>query len=544
MELRQYYLIVRRWLWLILLCTVLGAGSAFFVSTQTTPVYEASATLLIQQAPSGDGSDYQDILTSERLARTYSEMISGRPVMQSVIDQLGLAESPNDLAKQLTVELVRDTQLIRLKVEDENPHQAARIADAVAQAFVGRIDAMQDARYTESMASLQEQMDELSTLMEETEAKIDDLEDDGFGQDEDAEIARLENILAGYRNTYSQLVQNYEELRVTAARSTDDVVLFEEAEASDSPVRPRTMMNTALAAVVGAMLGVGTAFLIEYLDDTVRTPDDVQSATGLSVLGAIGEIEDEGRELVMVSEPLSPVAEAFRKLRSNVEFLNVDRPLRTLLVTSASPMEGKTLISLNLAAAMAQSGKRTVLVEADLRRPRVAPVLKLSSQIGLTHALLERRLDGKLQTSGVERLRFLAAGETAPNPPDLLGSDRMGKLLEQLAEDADVVIIDSPPVLPVADSVLLAPKVDGVVLLVDVAETTRTAAEQAAESLRRAGANLVGVVLNNVPANGGYGSYYYYHGYGYESYHGDSSEPRKRSKGPIAAIRRVLKRRT
>jgi non-specific protein-tyrosine kinase len=171
-------------------------------------------------------------------------------------------------------------------------------------------------------------------------------------------------------------------------------------------------------------------------------------------------------------------------------------------------------------------------------------VLKLSSQIGLTHALLERRLDGKLQTSGVERLRFLAAGETAPNPPDLLGSDRMGKLLEQLAEDADVVIIDSPPVLPVADSVLLAPKVDGVVLLVDVAETTRTAAEQAAESLRRAGANLVGVVLNNVPANGGYGSYYYYHGYGYESYHGDSSEPRKRSKGPIAAIRRVLKRRT
>ncbi|MEA3377663.1 MAG: GNVR domain-containing protein, partial [Chloroflexota bacterium] len=298
-----------------MLCTVLGAGAAFVVSTQTTPVYEASATLLVHQAPSGDGSDYQNLLTSERLARTYSEMLTGRPIMERVIDELALDETAEELAERVTVELVRDTQLIRLKVEHTDPGIAARAANAVAEAFVAYTETLQQSRYAESMSSLQAQMDDLARLIEETEGKLEAL-----GRDEAAEEARLEGILAGYRNTYSTLVQNYEAMRVTAARSADDVLVYEEARVPRRPVRPRTLMNTALAAVVGAMIGVGTAFLIEYLDDSVRSPEDVERAAGLETVGVIGQAGGE-EELVMVHRPLSPVAEGFRKLRTNLEFL-------------------------------------------------------------------------------------------------------------------------------------------------------------------------------------------------------------------------------
>jgi len=352
LELRQYYFIVRRWLWLIVLCTVLGAGSAFGVSSHTTPVYQASTTLLVQQAPSGDGSDYQNILTSERLARTYSEMLKARPILQRVIDQLGLDQTPGDLADDVSVELVRDTQLIRLRVEHTDPATAARAANAVAEAFVSYNESLKQSRFIESMESLQRQTDNLTRLIDETEERIDAL-----GPGQEAEEARLEGILAGYRNTYSTLVQNYEAMRVSAAQSADDVVLFEAAETPRSPIRPRTLMNTALAAVVGAMIGFGTAFLIEYLDDTVKSPDDVEQVAGLSVLGAINRFK--GEELIASKDPLSPVAEAFRTLRTNIRYSGLDEPIRTLLVTSAGPTEGKSVLVSNLATVMAQGSSRS-----------------------------------------------------------------------------------------------------------------------------------------------------------------------------------------
>jgi non-specific protein-tyrosine kinase len=539
-ELRQYYFIIRRWLWLIAVCTVLGAGAAFLVSQRTTPVYQASATLLVQRAPSGDGSDYQDILTSERLARTYSEMLKGRPVMEDVIERLGLRERPEDLAGRLSVELVRDTQLIRLNVEHTEPAQAARVANAVADAFVARIEGLQQQRYAESMGSLRQEIDDLARLIEETERKIEDL---GVvvGEAEAAEEARLEGILAGYRNTYSTLVQNYESMRVTAARTADDVTLYEEANAPRSPVRPRAMMNTALAGVVGAMIGLGTAFLIEYLDDSIRSPRDVEQATGLETVGTIGRSSAEG-ELVVAQQPLSPVAEGFRKLRTNMEFLGIEGELRSVLVTSPGPREGKSTVAANLAAAAAQAGRFVILVEGDLRQPGAGRAFKRASSVGLTNALLEGRLNGKIQATEVKGLRFLAAGEEPPNPAEMLGSRRMREILEDLVAEADLVIIDSAPVLPVADSVVLGQQVDGVLLVVDVGRTRRSAAEQAVEGLRQAGANVVGAVLNNVTS--GSGSYTYY-GYGndYGGYYGGNGDRHSEGNGKslLARAKRALR---
>jgi capsular exopolysaccharide synthesis family protein len=540
LELRWYFLVIRRWLWLIVVCTLLGATSAFLISSRMPPVYSASATLLVYQVGS---DDYRAVLTSELLARTYSQMLSGRAVLEAVIAQLELEETPGALAGRVEVKLVPDTQLIQLSVEHTDPTRAALIANAIAEAFIVQIQALQEERYADSLAGMQEQIVELSVLMEETRTRIDALMSTPRTTQEQTESARLETILAGYRNTYATLQQNYEQMRLTAAQSADNVVVVETAQAPKSPARPRMLMNTALATVVGAMVAVGVVLLVEYLDDTIKTPDDVSRTLGQGTLGTIGRLTKGGEELVVDAQPFSPGAEAFRVLRTNIRFSGVDRPLRTLLVTSPGPTEGKSIAVANLAVAMAQAGLSVVALDADLRRPRLHQLFDLDpSREGLTRALLEGSLNGRLHFPllRLKRLRVLPSGELPPNPAELLGSQRMQELLAGLAQQVDVVLIDGPPVLPVADAAVLAQAVDGVLLVLYAGKTRRENARQAVESLRQVGANLVGVILNAVPTHKG--NYYYYH-----EHDGDGRGRRKhrlrRWKGPLAVVQRLLGRR-
>jgi capsular exopolysaccharide synthesis family protein len=537
------FTVIRRWLWLIVACTLLATISAFVVTFGIPPVYSASATLLVHQVADTGMSDYGAILASERLARTYSQMLSGRSVMEAVIARLELEETPDALAKRVKGKAVPDTQLIRLSVEHTDPTQAALIANTIAEAFIVQNQALRKERYADSLASMQEQMIELSALIEETQAKIDVMGTPRTAQ------AHLETILAGYRSTYATLQRNYEQMRLTAAQATDNVIVAETARVPENPI-PRPTLYTALAAVVGAMLAVGMAFLLEHLDDTIKTPDDVRQRLGLDTLGAIGRLAKGGEELVVAAQPLSPIAETFRVLCTNIRFSSVDRPLRTLLVTSPGVLEGKSITVANLAVAMVQAGLRVVAVDADLRRPRLHHLFGLDLGHegtderlwwGLSGSLLEGRTDGQLHPTQVEGLTILPSGELPPNPAELMGSQQIQQLLHQLAQEVDVVLIDSPPVLPVADATALAQAVDGVLLVLEAGYTRRGAARQAVDSLRQVGANLVGVVLNAVPIHKG--SYYY----SYNGYHGNGKgrpkhRPRWR-KGPLATVWRLFGRR-
>ena len=541
-ELVWVFRVIRRWLWLIVGCVLLTTTSAFAISSRMPPVYSASVTLLVQVAPGTGASDYSAIRASELLAGTYSQMLTGRPVLEAVIAGLELEETPGALAERVEVKLVPDTQLIRLSVEHTDPTRAALIANAIAEAFIAQIQTLQVERYADSITSMQEQIVELSTLIEETQAAIDALSTPRTTQ-EQTELAHLETILAGYRNTYATLQQNYEQMRLTAAQSTDSLVVVETAQVPKRPVQRRTLY-TALAAVVGAMVAVGVAFLLEYLDDTIKTPDDVSQTLGQGTLGTIGRLAKKEEELVVVAQPFSPVTEAFRVLRTNIRFSSVDRPLRTLLVTSPGAAEGKSIAVANLAVTMAQAGLSVVALDADLRRPRLHQLFDLDpSREGLTRALLEGSLNGRLHPPllRLKRLRVLPSGELPPNPAELLGSQRMQELLHELAQQVDVVLIDGPPVLPVADAAVLAQAVDGVLLMLYAGHTRRETARHAVESLRQVGANLVGVVLNAVPTHKS--SYYYYH----QGYHEDESGRRKhrlrRWKGPLAAVQRLFGRR-
>ena len=543
MELRQYFSIIWKWLWLIVLGTFLAGGTAYVVSKNMTPIYQASATLLISEARSPEMSDYTSLLTSERLAKTYSELLKKRPIMEEVIKRFDLALTPGELAETVSVQLVRDTQLIELRVDGTDPQLATSIANEIPQVFIGQTEAMQSTRFAGSKENLAKQMTVLEADMESIQQAIDELR--SSKAPDQAELARLQGNLAQYQNSYSSLLKSYEEIRLAEAEAIDSVIVVEPSQVPKNPIKPRTLMNTLLAAVVGCMLAVGVAFLIEYLDDTIKTPDDVKRTTNLPTLGAVTRIEGAEIEdkLVTADHPRSPVSEAYRILRTNLQFSAVDKPLKTLLVTSANPIEGKSLTAANLGVVMAQAGLSTIIIDADLRRPIQHRIFQLTREDGLTNALLHSNPDpgGYLQATKVENLHVLTSGPVPPNPSELLGSERMRRLIEHLKEQADMLIFDSPPCRAVTDAAVLSSQVDGVLLVVDAGASRRELATRAVEDLRKVGGNVLGAVLNKVsPRGSGYYYYYYYSKEGERTERRKHRSLRKRLSKRIPVLKRFL----
>ena len=509
MELRQYALLLRKWLWLVVICTVVAGGTAYGVSKNSTPIYQASATLLVNQASNPvSGAGYQDILTSERLAKTYANLLTGWPMLDETARRLGV--DAKDLEKTVTVSSVRDTQLLEIQVEGPNPQLIVQIANTLPEVFIAQNQELQMGRVSESKASLEREITSVEADITRTQDALNAVTDDN-------QRMRLETSLAQYRSTYSSLLSSYQQIRLAEAQATDNVAIAKPARVPELPIRPRTMTNTLLAAVVGAMIAVGAAFLIEYLDDTIKTPDDVARVSGLSTLGAIARLKETGgtRQLVAWLQTKAPESEAYRTLRTNIQFSSVDKPVRSLLVTSAGPSEGKSTTAANLAVVMAQTGQRVVLVDTDLRRPVMHKVFGVANNTGLTSALLNGDqvvLDGHLQGTEVENLSLLTSGPIPPNPSELLGSHRMARLVEKLVGQADLVIFDSPAVLAVTDAAVMGRQVDGVLLVADAGQTREQVLAQAAAELQQTGANLLGVVLNRLDSRrGGYYYYYYYY---------------------------------
>lgn len=531
-EIKIYAALIWRWLWLILLCMVLGGVGAFVTSRLSTPIYQAGSTLLINEAR-GASTNYQDILTSERLSRTYAEMIGQRAVREETAAQLGI---PMDLFDQdvtdLRVATVRDTQLLRITVEGASPQLVAAVANTLPQIFIDRLQNIQSARYATSKQNLQNQLQILDASIEQTQAALDAI---GIAQNaqERTEQERLQNLLAQTQNSYATLLARFEDLRLVEAQSVDSITIVERASEPLSPIRPRTMTNTLLAAIVGAMLALGVVFLIEYLDDRIRSPEELTRALDTAWMGAIAQIPGvkpgqwSPAQLIAQREPRHPVVEAFRRLRTNLQFSQVDTGLRSLMVTSANPGDGKSINAANLAIVMAQAGHSVVLVDADLRRPVQHKIFDLPAAPGLTDALLEA--DDALSfvwETETPNLRLMPCGKRAPNPAELVGSARMQALLARLQTVAEVVILDAPPVMAVADAQILGRQVEGVLLVIDARSTSRAAASRAADALRQVGANLLGAVVNRLDRGSrGYGDYSYQ--YYYYSEGGEENSPQR-----------------
>jgi capsular exopolysaccharide synthesis family protein len=297
-------------------------------------------------------------------------------------------------------------------------------------------------------------------------------------------------------------------------RSTPNIVQVEQALPAATPIRPQPVVNMAIGGILGLLLASGFAFISEYMDDTLRSPEEVSEILRLPVLGYIGDMDrprmrDNKRKNLpyVLAQPRSPVTEAFRSLRANLEFVDLDRPVRTLAVTSSSVSEGKTTIATNLAIVMSQLGRRVVLIDADLRRPRVHRALGISNVMGLSDVLRNHAtIQEVAQSWGNGNLMIITSGSLPPNPAEVLSSDRMTQIMEELKGIADMIVIDSPPSL-LADTAALAARADGVLLVIQSNKTQLNTATAMIEQLRRVGAHVVGVALNRINTRE---SFYYY----------------------------------
>jgi capsular exopolysaccharide synthesis family protein len=348
------------------------------------------------------------------------------------------------------------------------------------------------------------------------------------GSKSNIQLTQLQSTLNVYQQLYINLLSSLESVRLSRTQNTPTVTHIEPATLPLSPISPKPWTNAASTGAVGLLLAASAVFLIEYLDDTIKTPEQVEQILGLTVLGYIAEVpktklDDHG--LFVSSKPRSPVAEAFRSLRTNLEYSSIDHPLRTILITSSGPGEGKSTVAANLTAIIAQSGKPVALLDADLRRPSIHHFFRITNRVGLSDVFRGHLdLDAVKNTwEGDENISVFTSGSLPPNPTELLASEKMTQILDQLKEHQNTIIVDSPPTL-VTDPQVLAAKVDGVVIVVWPNHTQMNGLRATLEQLNRVNANVVGLIFNRIPQNplryyGGYKHYsqYYYRNYRYHS---------------------------
>lgn len=320
------------------------------------------------------------------------------------------------------------------------------------------------------------------------------------------------------------------DLKIREQADPTEVSVLEKATVPVRPIEPRVPVNAAITLVLALFLGAGVAFLQEYMDDRVNDPADIERISGLPMLGHVPVMPPGSPRTLSQLASNSQIAEAYRGLRSSVGFASIDHPLRRLVVTSASKGEGKSLTSVNLAQAMALDGKRVILLDADLRRPSLHRVLGLPNTPGLSELLTgARTIEECLQTTQVENLQVVCSGPVPPNPAELIGSLRFEEIVGELEEFCDIVILDTPPCIPVTDPLIMAARADGVVLVVNAGATRKNAVRHAMMLLERARARTIGVVFNNVQANKGGYYYYTYYQYSGDGYYADTLR-RDRSK--------------
>jgi non-specific protein-tyrosine kinase len=498
-DLRRLADLGRTWLTLFVASGVLAAIAAFAISSVQPKVYEAKATLIVGQSLTSLNPDYTQLLASQQLSATYAAVATHRPHLEAVIAKLGLDTTPVELAKHVDAVAPVSSSLVVITAQAQDPAQAAAIANALSDELIAASPTIQG-RQADLQASIAADLKATQAQVQDTQAQIDSL----IGLTvrtaaQDADLATLENRVVTLRSTYASL------LSYASASASNLLSISEPAVAPADAVSPRPLLNSLLAGLLGLVAAIGIVVAVEFIRDPVKDPNDVQVATGLSTLGIIGRMKgDRGRpEIYRVAAllyPRSAVTEAYRALRANLDFASLDAPVRTLLVTSAVPGEGKTVTATNLAVVLAQAGRRVILIDADLRKPGVHTMFGLPNSLGLTSLIHHpvTAVEAALQRTEQDNLSVITTGPLPPNPAELLGSQRMRTVLGDVLASCDVVVLDSPPVQAVADTVILSSFVDGCLFVVDATKSRRRAVHRAREGLDRAGARMLGAVLNRV----------------------------------------------
>jgi len=579
LELRQYLDILRRHKWFILEAVVVVALMAGVVSALRTPQYQATARILLKPNDPNEVLDPASLARSsfgdpDRYVAAQTDIITSEGVAQEALKSL-VGLDAEDLGKKLSVAQSGISDVVEISGTDVDPVQARDIANAVAKGYIENRRQVAVAGLQRAVDDIESRLGPLQGRIAELDTAIGDVPTPGASNRPDSpsraapapsgpDGAPLSGIDTGGVPTtaeslkaaryaaavqYETLYGRQQELLVDMSLKQGSSELISLAETPTKPVSPQPKSDAALGGLVGLLLGAGIVFLREQLDDRLRSRTEISEVTELPLLAQLPfdqEASDSPSHLATIDRPSGGFSEAVRSLRTSIQYLGVETPVKVILVTSAVPGEGKSLVSANLAAAFAQAGLRTVLIGADLRRGGVSRMFPdTNNSPGLTGIVAglpsngtgppnteHRNGSGPLGAllSRSANLLYLPGGATPPNPAEILASKKTFNLIAQLSDASDIVVIDSPPLLPVTDAAVLAPAVSGIILVTALGESRREAVKRAKEIAQGTGARLYGVVVNKCRNEGGYG-------YGYGSY--DDNGTKNTS---IKPLRRTLRR--
>jgi len=518
MDLKNYFAILQRWGWIMLLCMALAGVTSYFYSLSLPKVFQARSRYLVGAVLDDANIDTNKIRASSQIGQTYAELVTSRPLLESVIAKLNLNTDPDTLRRQVSATWIDTTQILSIRVQTNDAQLAADIANALGDALIERSPNGSASQQTARRQAANTQLAQLQESARATQAEIEQLGNQiqatTDATTQRALIVRLDerrSQLAATQRAYSDLFGQLQTSNV------NQISLVEPAVPDPyDPVAPDIQRNVLAALIAGLVLGLAAMMLLEYFTDVIHTPEMLRSVTGLTYLGGLPRHRKQrgakGMQLVTVARPETLAAESFRILRTNLQLAGSDRQLSSVLITSPSRGDGKSDIAANLAVTFARAGKRVILIDANLRRPQIAALFNISDQHGLSGLLDSNDLPELAATPAVAGLSVLPAGGSAANSSEILGSQQMYDLIQAYKAQADVVLIDSPP-LWYSDALALAPQVDGVLLVVSKDMTGRENTINAVESLRLVGARLIGTVFNRVKE----GPAYFY----YPTYAGD-----------------------
>ena len=511
MGLRDYLAVVGRRKLTIVATTALVVGTALVLSFLQTPVYAAKSRVLLRPTASiFDASGSQQLQTPV-LVQTEIQVFRSEQVRELVRAQLGGA------APKVSVSAISETAVVEVTAESTDPKRAAAVSNAYVSAFIEFRQNEANRASVEASKDIQTQIDGLQKEIRALDDRLAALPS-CTGANQPRECEQRDRLIQDRDSLVSQMTplrQRLDQLQVGTSAASGPQVLAP-AAAPTEPARPQPVRNGLMGLGVGLTLGVALAFAFEHLDDSIKSKEDLERlARDLPVLGLIPTVtawkNRAQTRVVSQSDPASSVAEAYRSLRTSIRFIGLDRSMRTIQVTSPNASEGKTTTVANLAVALARAGERVVVVSCDLRRPRIHEFFDLPNDVGFMSVVLgEMPLSTALQAvPGESRLHLLATGPIPANPSELLSSSRAGQVLSALSKEFSIVLVDCPPVLPVTDASVLSARVDGTLLVATVGTTTGRQVTRSLELLRQVGAPLIGMVLNGVGDQAGYG----YHGY-------------------------------
>jgi len=519
MDFTAYLRPLIRWWRLVVIVTIL-AVTASAVSTLFQPdVYLSRTTLVIGTTILDPNPDSGQIYIAQQLAGIYADMARREPIQDAVKESLGI-----DWLPQYQSRAVPNAQMVEISVTDTNPKRAQIIANELARQLMEQSPAIGNTETGLQQDFIRQQLDNLRIQIEETENNIEELQTSLVGLNSASQIANIENDIKEQTQKLNSLRESYASFLANSQEGALNILsIVEPANLPTRSVGTNKLIIIALAGLVGFSLGSGAAYLLEFLDRTIKTTTDVERIFNLPVIGYISHIgENSNNATYVANNPNSILAENFRLLRSNIEFFQISNPIKTILITSPNQGNGKTTVASNLAVSISQGEQDVILVDADLRRPAVHKALNISKEPGLSDVIRNKAgIDDVARNWQENGLQVITAGDIPPNITEVVGSKRIASILGDLREKHELIIIDAPPLI-IADSYNLASRVDGVILVMVPGETAEDQARTIKEHLDRSRARLLGIVFNKISEQSTHSYYdYQYNSLYSPKYYGD-----------------------